>query len=281
MPISDSTRPALMFSPSLRRVMGYSRLYPFIEHHSLNVVQMLPGGDDFLGDTLRTDLYTVANGGGAGAASPVITANSLNGICDFVTGTAGDSTASSELSSGLAFRGDRSCVLVALLSVDIITGVKIEVGFTDVATDPGAVNVKGTPTFNATDCALWVLDTNDAGVGWEGLAANNGDTAPMATVEAGIDPVAGTNEWLMVELLRNDSGDNQCAVVFRRFTEAGLMTYGPEVGSTTAIGGAADPQGPNSNVLLTPWIYVEARNATSKTLSLDYWNAWQLRTVPT
>lgn len=272
MPISNSTRPETRFAPALQRIMTRSRLYPFIEHYSLNVVQMLPGGDDFLGDTLRTDIYTVSNGGGAGAASPVITANSLNGVCDFVTGTANGSTASSELSTGLAFRGDRSCVMVALLSIDVITGVKVEVGFTDVNNDPGAVNVKATPTFTATDCALWVLDTNDNG-NWEGLAANNGDTAPMATVEAGISPTAGTLEWLMVELLRNDSASNECAVIFRRFTEAGLMTY-------EAVGGQANPQGPNSNVLLTPWVYVEARNASSKTLSLDYWNAWQFRTIP-
>ena len=259
--------------------MAYSRLYPFIEHHSLNVVQMLPGGDDFLGDTLRTDIYTVANGGGAGAASPVITANTLNGVCDFVTGTAGDSTASSELSSGLAFRGDRSCVLVALLSLDVITGVKVEVGFTDVNNDPGAVATKATPTFTATDCALWVLDTSD-NANWEGLAANNGTTSPMATVEAAISPVAATMEWLMVELLRTDSTDQECAVIFRRFTEAGEMTYGPEIGSSSAIGGQANPQGPNANVLLTPWVYVEARNTTSKILSLDYWNAWQFRTIP-
>src|SRR3990167_3634325 len=240
MPISNSTKPDMRFAPALRRVMGYSRLYPFIEQHSLNVVQMLPGGDDFLGDTLRTDIYTVSNGGGASAASPVITANTLNGACDFVTGTAGDSTASSELSTGRAFRGDRSCVMVALLSVDVITGVKIEVGFTD---------------------------------------ANNGSTSPMATVEAGISPTAATMEWLMVELLRTDSGSSECAVIFRRFTEAGLMTFGPEIGSS-AIGGQADPQGPNSDVLLTPWVYVEARNSTSKTLSLDYWNAWQYRVAP-
>ena len=268
----------MRFAPALKRIMAHSRLYPFIEQHSLNVVQMLPGGDDFLGDTLRTDIYTVSNGGGASAASPVITANTLNGVCDFVTGTAGDSTASSEISSGRAFRGDRSCVMVALLSVDVITGVKIEVGFTDVNNDPGAVATKATPTFTATDCALWVLDTTDNS-NWEGLAANNGSTSPMATVEAGISPTAATMEWLMVELLRTDSSSSECAVIFRRFTEAGLMTFGPEIGSS-AIGGQADPQGPNSDVLLTPWVYVEARNSTSKTLSLDYINAWQYRTVP-
>ena len=261
----------IMFRQSLKKVMSHSRLYPFIERHSLDVVQMLPGGDEFMGDTLRTDIYVVSNGGGASAASPVITANSLNGICDFVTGTAGDSTASSELSTGLAFRGDRGCVMVACLTLSAITGVKVEVGFTDVDNDPGAVNVKATPTFTATDCALWVLDTND-NVNWEGMAANNGTTSPMATLAAAFAPVAATYEWLMVELIPTDTGDNECAVGFSRYTQAGLRTY-------HTVGGQANPQGPNSNVLLTPWIYVEARNATSKTLSLDYWNAWQLRTA--
>lgn len=273
MPISRRLATDLMFSASLRRIMGQSRLYPFIERHSLDVVQMLPGGDEFMGDTLRTDIYVVANGGGAGAASPVITADSLNGVCDFVTGTANDSTASSELSTGLAFRGDRGCVMVACLSLSAITGVKVEVGFTDVNNDPGAVATKATPTFTATDCALWVLDTTD-NANWEGLAANNGSTAPMATVEAAISPVAATYEWLMIELVESDDANNRCAVEFSRYSAAGLRTYGPTVG-----GGGSANQGPNSDVLLTPWVYVEARNATSKTLSLDYWNAWQYRTA--
>ena len=258
-----------MFGRELRKFMGKSRLYPFVEHHSLDVVQMLPGGDDFMGDTLRTDIYVVSNGGGAGAASPVITADSLNGICDFVTGTANDSTASSELSSGLAFRGDRGAVFVACIALSAITGVKVELGFTDVNNDPGAVATKATPTFTATDCALWVLDTND-NANWEGLSANNGTTDPMAIVEAGISPVAATYEWLMVELIPSDTGANECVVAFRRFTQAGVLTY-------EAFGGLGTNQGVNSNVLLTPWIYVEARNGTSKTLSVDHWNAWELR----
>lgn len=258
-----------LFSLELQRIMGYSRLYPFMEFHSLDVVQMRPGGDDFIGDTLSTDLYTVSNGGGASAASPVITGGALNGVCDFVTGTAGDSTASSELSTGLNFRGDHGAVMVACLTLDVITGVKVEVGFTDVATDPGAVNVKATPSFTATDCALWCFDTND-NVYWEGLSANNGSTSPMANVEAAISPVAATYEWLMVELIPSDTGSNECTVAFRRFSAAGGLTY-------ESIGGTGTNQGVNSNVLLTPWIYVEARNATSKTLSLDYWNAWQMR----
>ena len=256
-----------MFGKDLERFMSRSRLYPFMEYHSLDTVRTVD--DDFPGDTLRTDIYTVSNGGGAGAASPVITAGVLNGVCDFVTGTAGDSTASSELSTGLQMRGDHGAVMVACLTLDIITGVKVEVGFTDVLTDPGAVNVKATPSFTATDCALWCLDTTD-NVYWEGLSANNGTTSPMATVEAAISPVAATYEWLMVELIPSDTGDNECTVAFRRFTLAGELAY-------EGFGGRGTNQGVNSNVLLSPWIYVEAWNGTSKTLSLDYFGAWQSR----
>lgn len=262
----------LMFGSALRRVMAHSRIYPFMERNSLDVVQILPGGDDFIGDTLRTDLYTVSNGGGASSASPVITPGVLNGVCDFVTGTAGNSTASSELCSGLQFRGDHGCVMVACLQVDIITSVKIECGFTDALADPGAVATKATPTFTADDCALWVLDTTD-NTDWEGIAANNTSTAPMATVEAAIQPLAATYEWLMVELIENDDGDSQCAVAFSRYNADGLRTFHQIAGQ------GPDNQGPNSNVLLTPWIYVEARNATSKTLRVDYWNAWQFRSA--
>ena len=263
-----------MFSSALQRVMAHSRLYPFMERHSLDVQGFAQGGDDFFGDELRTDIYTVSNGGGAGAASPVITAGVLGGVCDFVTGTAGDSTASSELSTGLQYRGDHGCVMVAYLQVDIITGLKIEVGFTDALADPGAVNVKATPSFNAADCALWVLDTSDNG-NWEGVAANNTSTAPMTTVESGpgtTSPTAAAYEWLMVELIENDDSSNECAVAFSRYNADGLRTF-------HAIGGGENNQGPNSNVLLTPWLYVEARNGTSKTMRVDYWGAWQFRTA--
>ena len=269
MAVTERVASKQMFRNDLLRFIDKNGLYPFLERFSVDVVGHQ---DDFLGDTLRTDIYTVSNGGGAGAASPVITAGVLNGICDFVTGTAGGSTASSELSTGLQFRGDRGCVMVACLTLDIITGVKVEVGFTDVLDDPGAVNVKATPSFTATDCALWVLDTNNNG-NWEGLAANNGTTSHMPTVAAAISPVAATYEYLMVELIETDDANSECAVIFRRFDATGRMTYEQKGGGVEATA-----QGPNGNVLLTPWVYVEARNATSKTLSLDYWGVWQRRT---
>jgi hypothetical protein len=258
-----------LFRNDILAYMGQSRLYPFVEHYSLDVVRH---GDDFLGDTLSTDLYTVSNGGGASAASPVITAGTVNGIADFVTGTANDSTASSEIALGLNWRGDLGAVMVARLSLSAVTDVKVEVGFTDALNDAGAVATKATPTFNAADCALWVLDTTD-NPNWEGLAANNGDTAPMPTVEAGISPEANVFEWLMVELVESDDANSECAVMFRRFDANGRLTF-ERLG-----GGIGGDQGPNGNVLLTPWVYVEARSASSRTLSLDYFGCWQRRTA--
>ena len=256
-----------MFRNHLKQIMNHSRLYPMMERYSLDTVGF---GDDFLGDTLNSNLYTIANGGGAGATSAVITAGVLNGVATLETGTAGDSTASAEICTGLQFRGDQSCVVVACLKLDVITNVKVEVGFTDALDDAGAVNAKVTPTFTATDCAVWCLDTTDNAY-WEGLAANNGSTLPMVTVEAAISPVADTYEYLMVELNENDSASNECTVTFRRFDADGYLTY-------EGVGGRGTNQGPNGNVLLTPWIYIEARSAAEKIMTLDYFGAWQRRT---
>lgn len=259
-----------LMTSDLAQFMGPSRLFPFVEYHSLNTVRIVD--DEFSGDTLDSNRYTVANGGGNNAASPVVVAGVLNGIARLVTGDAGNSTASSEISTGLQMRGDRGCVMVACLTIDIISGVKIEVGFTDVLNDAGAVNVKATPSFNATDCALWIIDTTN-NANWEGLAANNQDTLPATTLAAGISPVAATYEWLMVELVETDDVNTECAVYFRRFAQNGVLTF------EDVTGGIEDSraQGPNANVLLTPWIYVEARNSTSKSLDVDYLGAWQKR----
>lgn len=264
------------FAAGLVKVMSKSRLFPAMQYGSLDVVRQ---EDEFSGDTLNTFKWGVSNGAGASAADPVIPATLVkNGVVDFVTGTAGNSTASSELTGGLTFRGDQGAVIVACLAVDIVTGVKIEMGFTDALADPGAVNVRATPTFNAVDCALWCFDTDDNG-NWEGVAANNQDTSPMANVTgsgaiqgAAFAPVAGTFEWLMIELVENDNSNKECSVEFSRYTEDGERTF-------LEIGGAVNPQGPNSNVLLTPWLYVEARNGSSKTMSVDYFAAYQHRTA--
>lgn len=272
MAITKRIKADLRFRSVLEKVLSKSHEFKALDYHSLDVVKQ---DDEFMGDTLNTFLWGVSNGTGNNAADPVIPATLVKGgVIEMVTGDAGGSTASSELTGGLTYRGDHGAVIVACLTVDIVTGVKIEFGFTDALADPGAVNVKATPSFNADDCALWVFDTDDSGPGWEGLAANNKDTNPMSTVtpSVAIPPVAGTFEWLMIELIENDDANSQCAVEFSLFDVDGLRIF-------NEVGGQVDNQGPNSNVLLTPWLYVEGRSASSKTLTVDYFGAYQYRTA--
>src|SRR3990167_9371223 len=95
-----------VFDTALQRVMSQSRLYPFLERYSLGVVRHDGPDAEFLGDTLSTALSSVSNGGGASAASPVIAAGTLNGVADFVTGTAGDSTGRARSLLWLDWGGD-------------------------------------------------------------------------------------------------------------------------------------------------------------------------------
>ena len=62
------SRPAadIRFGTALKRVMSHSRLYPAMEYGSLDVVKF---EEDFLGDTIDGNKYTLANGGGASANS--------------------------------------------------------------------------------------------------------------------------------------------------------------------------------------------------------------------
>lgn len=261
------------FRNYVKRYMGKNRLYSLFEYNTVDIVKH---EDDFLGDTLESNLYTVANGGGASAASPTITAGGANGYITGTTGTAGDNTASSEIALGLNWYGNLNATMLVRLQLSAITGVKCEVGFTDALDDAGAVATKATPTLTATDCAVWCFDTTDIGSPyWEGIAANNGSTAPATTMAAAIAPVATTYEWLMVEL--RDSGiettpgtsDHVSVVRYSRYDANGGRTYRSDWQAA----------GPNANIGLTPWIYVEARNATSKNILVDYLGVWQRRTT--
>ena len=222
--------------------------------------------DDFVGPTITATYngWTVGNGGGASAASPVVSAGKVNGQIIFVTGTAGDNTASSTLKSGRHFYGQNNAIITVRLAITTaITSVKVEIGFSDAITTTAAahavVDAKATPTFIATDGVVWVLDTNDNS-NWEGVAVANGVAA--TTVEAGIAPTLDTFEYLQVALLDG-------VAYYSRFNADGKRTYGP-----VAQAAAVTP-----TVLLAPHVTIEARNATSKGLYVDAIWVYQGRTT--
>ena len=246
----------------LKRVKGgRDGLYPFFETLTWDVVHWF---DDFLGDTTvggaTTDgMYETVTGTDGALA---ILANQENGVAELsaaVGAGGGDEYCGLSLPE-LAFTAVRNPVIAVRLNMDAITGMKVEVGFTDVTTDAGAVNVKNTPSFTAADFVGWVFDTDD-NTRWEGMGVAGGTAA--TTVEAAISPTAGTFETMVVALREYDATNNYGAARFLRLNSDGRMTYdsGWQSFATGYI---------TSTTTLVPWVFVQERNSEDRNVRIDF-----------
>ena len=234
-----------------RKLPGNDKVFSLLELLTLNIDKW---DDSFQGDTLHGGYQSTASG--AGSAAAAIVEGTVGGIVRLVTGTA--DAGRSDLSLGLHYRGNLNAVVAVRIQVDVITSLKIEVGFTDVVsgTDAGAVDLKATPSFNATNCALWILDTNDNAY-WEGVAAQAG--AAATTVEAAISPTAAEWEWLIVAL-------KDTAAKYIRLNGDGEKSYESDW-QTSAMTAATN---------LTPWVFAQARTGSaSKNVDIDRIICWQ------
>jgi hypothetical protein len=219
--------------------------------------------DDFIGTTLSAVLWTTANSGGAGAASLVHLANSFSGEATMVGGTTDDAWVRAHFNS-MQFKGELNAVIAARVKVSAVTTVKLEVGFTDATGDAGAVNILATPTYTASDCALWCFDADDAGnaTGWQGIGvkANTGITKLEPTT---VNPAADTYQRLVVAL-RDDNAkymvfDANDGLIYESAWQASAVT---------------------KTVGLTPWLFVQERaGSASRTKTVDQVQVWQRRTL--
>jgi hypothetical protein len=244
-----------------KRGASNESIFPLIQRMT---VGMTLYEDHFLGPVIDTNHYTLASSG-TGTANPAISVGKVGGQILLQCGSADDGH--SELSGGLNFRGDHGCVMVARVASDNIADGKIEVGFTDViaGTDAGAVNNVATPTFTATDCALWVWDADDTAY-WQGVATPDGNTTPITKLEPSIGPAADTFEYLMVALEEDPAGTNQAAARFILADGNGDMVY------DSGWNGLAI----SDNVLLCPWIFAQNRDAGQDIdVFVDYIGVWQ------
>lgn len=173
----------------------------------------------------------------------------VGGTMTLTTGSAGSDTAGQGL--GLNWSGDRGFYMIARCKLATrITDVKFEIGMTDAVNDDGAVAVKSTPTFTATDCALFVYDTTDD---TEVTFVSNGGTTDGNADATNFDIVNDT--YFVVEIVckgpTDTTGDNV----------AGYLN-GQLIGSGNING--ASP--------LTPWAYVEDLAQSAATVfTVDYW----------
>lgn len=240
----------------LRSVIGgRDRTYPFLELGS--TFDIARWEDDFMGDTLHGGYQSTASGTAAAAAA--ISTGVVNGAILLDAGTA--DAGRSDLSLGLHYRGDQNPVVWFKGQLNTLASSKIEFGFTDVVsgTDAGGVNVKATPSFNATDGVFLVRDTNDdTNLTLVGVAAGT-----AAAVEDFDTVLAAATEYYFGVAIRDGAA--------RGFL---LDATGRLLEQTEWIASMV-----TSTVLLTPWAFVQNRSASQRTLRLDYMLAYQRRTT--
>lgn len=196
--------------------------------------------DEFHGGSLDAK-YAASVGTGTQVVG--VTA-AVNGTMTLTTGGTDDNSAGQAL--GLHWNGDNGIYFAAQLQIDDVTTQKFEIGLTDDAgsTDEatGAVNVKATPTFAATDCAVFCYDTDDD---TNLTFLSNGGTTD-GNADSSYTVVSGTN--FIVEIIVQ--GDVATGYI-----------NGDLVGSGNIEGGNA----------LTPWAYMHTRTGATRTMTVDWW----------
>jgi hypothetical protein len=238
--------------------MGKRREADFFELQAWNISGW---EDDFQGDLFSSGaapgMYQSTASGTASATAAVST-GVVNGAALLDAGT--DNSGRSDLSWGLHYQGQLNAIYVARFKVPVITTRKFEIGFTDVisGTDAGAVNVKATPSFTATDCAVLVLDTNDD-TNLTLVGAKAGVAASVADFSTAL--VADTYYYFGVSLFDDNARGfilNADGVFLEEKIIEDCVT---------------------ETVLLTPWVFVQNRAANAGSMTLDWHKAYQRRTT--
>ena len=246
---------------SLRRVRGgRDGLYPILENNTWDVVSWF---DDFLGDEMRGS--DAADGGyevttGVDGTFTML-ADHPNGGARIIAGAA---TPANDEYCGvslpeLSFTGDRNAVMAVRVKLNVVTDVKMEIGFTDVTTDAGAALVLATPTVTASNCALWVMDTDDT-ANWQTLGAI-ADTV-SAKNEPGTPPVAATYETMIVALRDTNAK-------YLRLNTAGELVYESSWIASSITAATA----------LVPWIFLQARTGANYLMDIDFIDVRARRTT--
>ena len=234
----------------LRKRYGPSNpLYPIIETLAKSDVCVFVD-DDFIG-TLNTDIWSVANSGGGGAADFVAVANAPLGKIRGDPGTTDDGDV--RLIGRENTTANRRPVLLGRLGTNdtVVTASKFEFGFIDASAAAGAVLVKATPTSTATDYAVIIRDTND-NTSVDLVADGGVDAVIKVASSPGITFAAQT--WYDMMIALNEQKEE---VFFIDGVYQGIARRGPTV-----------------TVTLAPWINCTARASDTWELDVDFVKGW-------
>lgn len=198
--------------------------------------------DDFFGDALDARWSATS---GTGTEVVGITAG-IGGTMTLTTGANADDSAG--VGAGLHWKGDNGIYMIVRAKIDSVATAKFEIGLSDamVSRDTGAVAVKATPTFTATDWAGFVFDTTD-------------DTLVTFTSNGGTSdgnadgPAAAADAYSIYEILVN--GPTATTGDFASGYINGNLIGSGNINGATAVG---------------PWLYVETNTTATRTLTVDY-----------
>mgnify|MGYP001595726426 FL=1 len=221
--------------------------------------------DDFMGDQVRYDATAPgtyqSTASGTGSATAALVAGTIHGVIRLDPGTADDGR--SDLSLGLHFRGDRNVVCWWRVSLPAAIGsMKFELGLTDVVsgTDAGAINVKATPSYTATDAVVLCLDTDDdTNLTLLGVAAGTGATA----IDFNTTLAVSTDYYMGIAL------ENGVAKGYLLDEDGGLIEQ-----TASRMASAV-----TATTLLTPWAFVQNRSGSQRILDIDRLTVYQRRTT--
>ena len=218
-------------------------------HHLLDTLNVKRWRDCFFGDTIHGGYAAFTGDDGAFA----IPADEAYAELSASAGAGETGEYCGVAFPGLNFKGNQNPTIVGRLTLDAITSVKVEFGFTDDKNDIGAVNALATPTVTADDFAVWCLDTNDDAY-WQCVFAKAGVVGTK--IEPGKSPVALTHEYLIVTLQDNFAK-------FIRLNDQGKNIYeSPWVDALTATDS------------LTPWAFVQLRGSVDRSVRFELLDAW-------
>ena len=211
--------------------------------------------DDFKQIAYDSNMWAVANGGGAAVASFAVNLSS-NGELRGTTGTGNGDTASASLIGPKNWYGDAYASVECKWSpITAVTETKVEIGFVDVV--PGSTkaitNNIATPTVNTSvvDAAIDLYNHTSTTTTNELVTIGSSITAAKTTFTAPTAVAAATAYTSRILLVLNQ------VYLWRD----GLKVVSHNAAATDYVeGGSA----------MAFWAYVRASNATSKSLDLDY-----------
>lgn len=249
---------------NLRRRLGSAHARDFLELGAMTVSDgPLPGGDDFQGDTLN-GLYQSTAAGNASAAAAIST-GVVNGAILLDAGDANSGRC--DLSWGLHYQAQLKAVYIARFSISVLTTRKFEIGFTDVisGTDAGAVNVKaadsGKGTWTADDAVVLCYDTTDD-LNLTLMGVKN--TTATTSADFDLTLSAATYYYFGVALFGGEDDDAMGFVLDAN----GALIEEQIIEAAITI-----------DDLLTPWLFVQNRDGTAGSMTLDWHRAYQRRTT--